>query len=198
MSLGDVMTLVAASIVALGGGGVLVLALSSWLGKVWAERLMESARAAHEQSLEALRSSLHRDNETVLSQLRTHLDVAKEKHLSGHDDKIRIYRLVVEVVSDLLADFDRHSRQALPPDQAAQSLDRFNRGRMKAYGYLAMLAPQTVMDAADVLFDDLMLVSNGTLRYEWPRIRAHILRLLNSVRADIGFDATPIEYKGVL
>jgi hypothetical protein len=39
-------------IVALGGGGAIVFGLSSWLGKVWADRLMQKEKATHDRELE--------------------------------------------------------------------------------------------------------------------------------------------------
>ena len=42
MSLRDALSVAAAVIASLGGGAAIVLALSNWLGKVWANRLMEA------------------------------------------------------------------------------------------------------------------------------------------------------------
>ena len=41
-----------------GGGGAIVLILSSWLGKVWANRLMTSEKAKYSQELETLKIQL--------------------------------------------------------------------------------------------------------------------------------------------
>ena len=43
---------------ALGGGGAIVFSLSAWLGKVWADRLMQREVARHSRELEELRSDL--------------------------------------------------------------------------------------------------------------------------------------------
>lgn len=81
-----------------------------------------------------------------------------------------------------------------PPERR----DRFNRGRMKAYAYLAVLAPQPVMDAYDALTDYLLEITNGESGYDWPRMRTLVLAIVNEARKDIGFDASPIEYRGRL
>ncbi len=47
-----------ALLVAIGGGGAIVLGLSSWLGKVWAQRLMSGQLATHQRDLEKLKMSL--------------------------------------------------------------------------------------------------------------------------------------------
>jgi len=197
MSLPDALNIVVAGVLSIGGGGVIVLGLSSWLGKVWANRLMESEKATHARDLEKLRSELQRTNEVELSNLKGELDIYKQKHLRGHEDKVQIYRLAVDVVSDLLGDLDLHQQASVDATTRLQRWNQFNRGRMRAYGYLAMLAPQSVMDASDALFDHLIQVSHGQ-PYEWPKVRELVLGLLNEVRKDIGFDPSPIEYRGIL
>ena len=47
-----------AVLASIGGGGLLVLALSSWLGKVWANRILESDRRRYNEELERLRGEL--------------------------------------------------------------------------------------------------------------------------------------------
>ena len=199
MSLSDVLQIVATGVMSIGGGGAIVLGLSSWLGKVWANRLMESEKETHARDLERLRSELQRTNEVELSKLKEELDIYKQKHLRGHEDKVQIYRQGVDVVIELLGDFDLLQQTSVDDVKTwLQRKDKFNRGRMRAYGYIAMLAPQCVMDAADALLDHLILVSHGQLPYEWPKVRELIFGVLNEVRKDIGFDPSPIEYRGLL
>ena len=45
-----------------GVGGAIVAALSSWLGKVWAERLMAKESAMYREKLERLIKDLERKN----------------------------------------------------------------------------------------------------------------------------------------
>ncbi len=47
----------------LGGAGFIVIGLSSWLGRVWATRLMDNERHIHEQGLETLRSNLRAETD---------------------------------------------------------------------------------------------------------------------------------------
>ncbi len=198
MTWSDIMGIVAASILSLGGGGAIVIGFSSWLGKIWANRLMEVERARHAQALVKLQSELRHESEAALSALRTELETYKEKHLKGFSDKLTIYRLVTDVIIDLLANLDiiRASGE-LPPDAAAR-FDKFNRGRLQAYGYLSMLAPQSVMDAMDALIDHLILIAHGQEPYSWPAVRGLALNLINESRKDVGIDPSPIEYRGKL
>lgn len=58
MGWNDLMGLAGSILLSLGGGAVIVFSLSSWLGKVWAARLMEREKALHTQALESLRHDL--------------------------------------------------------------------------------------------------------------------------------------------
>lgn len=179
-----------------GGAAVLVFTLSSWLGKVWAQRIMDKERAEHERDLAALRSKLEGDTARGLEALRTDLSIFKEQHLKGFHDKVSIYRMVADLIVEVLGDFDlaQENSTRLNP----QRMDQFNRQRMKAYGYLGMLASQQIMDAYDKLMDHLLVVSQGTRPYVWNEVRGLAINLLNEIRADLKFDETPIAYRGAL
>lgn len=198
MAISEVFGIAAAVITALGGGSAIVLALSSWIGKVWANRLMVQDRANYEQALAKLQAELRHNSERELTNIKSNLDIFKEKHLRGHSDKIAIYRLAVDIIAEILGNLDYiHLTKRLPPN-AFKKYDKFNKDRIKAYGYLAMLAPQNVMDAFDTLFDHLILLTQGQEPYEWKKVRDLSISLLNEVRKDIGIDQSPIEYKGRL
>jgi hypothetical protein len=179
----DVFKLFGAAIVSIGGGGVVILALSSWLGKVWADRI--------------LRSETHQ-LATQLEATKRDLDVIKETTLRFQNDKILIYRAVIEMVARLLAALDSHEDGRLVATEAGARFDEFNEQRMKVYGYLAMLASQSVMDAQDSLIDHLMKISHGTVVYEWAEVREKALKMLNAIREDIGIGKDPITYNGDL
>ena len=116
----------------LGGGGVIILGLSGYLGKLWADRFMETERSRHQQELERLRADLHASNETTLAGMRTELEIYRERHLKAHRDKVEVYRMAADIVATILANFDRASR--LTPAEAVQALDTFNHDRIRLYG----------------------------------------------------------------
>ena len=66
----DIFSLAAAIFGSLGGGAVLVLALSSWLGKVWANRILEGDKAKYAQALEDLKSRYLQDIEKYKTSLK--------------------------------------------------------------------------------------------------------------------------------
>lgn len=53
----------------LGGTGAVILVLSSWLGKVWANRLMAKEKAQFETDLEAIKSKYTRQLEVLKNRL---------------------------------------------------------------------------------------------------------------------------------
>lgn len=198
MSLNDALMVVSTALISVGGAGAIVFGLSSWLGKVWANRLMEADRAQHARELERIRSELHRETEEQLREAQNQLDILKEKHLKGFSDKVQIYRLVVDVLSDVLGDFDRMKSAEFDLSESIDNWDGFNRSRMKTWGYLAMLAPQPVMDAFDNMLDLLINITTGSKSYDWPEVRQLIIALINEIRKDIAIDSQPIEYRGEL
>jgi len=62
-SISGIFAIAAAIIGSLGGGGLLVFALSSWLGRIWATRIMEREKAALITSIEAVKAELTRSIE---------------------------------------------------------------------------------------------------------------------------------------
>jgi hypothetical protein len=69
---------------------------------------------------------------------------------------------------------------------------------MRVYGYLGMVAPQTVMDAQDKLIDHILRIANGQILYKWEEVRFYALALINEIRKDIVIDKNPISYNGIL
>ena len=195
MTTGEILPIVLTAIASLGGGGAIVLGLSSYLGKLWAERLMEKERHTHSEELERLRSDLKLRNDEQVKRMQNELDIYKEKHLKGHQDKMSIYRMALDLVASLMAKIEMvllHRRGPLSTDEI---LD-FEVQRLRLYGYLAMLAPQSVMDAQDALMDKMLAIIHEGAALTWPQFRLLALNCLNEVRRDIGVESGPIEYRG--
>lgn len=151
MTLTELAELAAAVLVSLGGAGAVVFGFSSHLGKVWAERLMTRERATYDRELAELRNRLESQTKEQLAALESELSIFKDKHLRGFHDKLATYRRVIDLIAEVLGDFDRwrETKRPLP----AERFDAINRERLRAYGYMGLLAPQSVMDAIDGLFD---------------------------------------------
>lgn len=195
MSIGDLASVASYILGAVTFGGFIVAGLSSWLGKVWADRLMQREKAAHDRQLEELRSQLQRSTSAALEALKKQLDVTATTHLRETTDKLASYREVVELVGDVLADFDQVSRSGAPFADGAERRDRYNRKRIKIYALMAMFAPQSAINAYDALAGHLLAVADGNKPYDWDEVRLLGLKLINEVRKDIGLDKSPIGYK---
>ena len=76
MNVTDVLKVAIAVIGSLGGGGVLVLALSSYLGKIWATRILESDRAKYQQ----LNTELQHNLDVATRRLQIELDTVSLVH----------------------------------------------------------------------------------------------------------------------
>jgi hypothetical protein len=78
MTIEQVTQIAAAILAALGGASLIILSLSGWLGRVWADRLMVQERAKHDQEIERLKSRLRLETETQLDEVRRFLDLARD------------------------------------------------------------------------------------------------------------------------
>jgi hypothetical protein len=187
----------AAILAALGGGGAIVAAFSGWLGKIWAEKLMAKDKAKYEAELTELKSQLERSNQDNIARLQTELGIFKDTYLKQHNDKMGTYGFVCGVVSDFLADMYMIQIGQKPDPNF---YDRFNRGRLKAHGHLAMLAPQQVMDAYDTLIDEIFCILErnppNKSPEDWKQIRKLVYILFNAIRKDIGIDKSEVAYHG--
>ena len=121
----DILHIVLGIVASLGGGAAIVFMLSSWLGKVWAYRLMAAEQSKHNQALERLRADirkeafesefrftkLHEKRAEVIADLFAKLVVlvdAADQHLIGpriDDKKAQIYRVAEQ---NFRTEFDRN------------------------------------------------------------------------------------------
>ncbi|AMF92406.1 hypothetical protein AL536_02695 [Vibrio fluvialis] len=182
-------------IAALGGSGAIILGLANYLGKIWANRLMVKEKAEHDRELEKLRTGLHQESQQNLAKLNSEIEVYKQTQLREHNDKLLIYRATIDLVATMLAKVEMivlRNKQQL----TAQEREQFEAERLKIYGYLAMIAPQEVMDANDVFIDQLLAVVFDGKYVSWEVIRSKALNLTNAMRKDIGIDKSEVSYNG--
>jgi hypothetical protein len=182
-------------IASLGGSGAIILSLSNYLGKIWASSLMAKEKADHEQKLEQLRIKLQKENQLHLAELNHNLEIYKQTHLREHGDKLAIYRATIDLVATMLSKVEmimlRNKKELSPKEQ-----EQFETERLKIYGYLAMIAPQEVMDANDAFIDQLLAIVFDGDTTSWEIIRFKALNLTNAMRRDIGIDKSNVTYNG--
>jgi hypothetical protein len=73
MTASDIIKIAATIIVSLGGAGVIIAGLANWLGKVWADRLIESQRFKNSIGIEEFKADLVEKNNTKLEELKARL-----------------------------------------------------------------------------------------------------------------------------
>ncbi len=77
MTLKEACEIAAAVLFSLGGGGTIVVLLSSWLGKVWANRILEQDRAKYASEMEQLKTELDRATRLLQGEIEKTIFVTK-------------------------------------------------------------------------------------------------------------------------
>lgn len=175
MEFGDILQISATIIASLGGGALIVFSMSSWLGKVWANRLMQNERASHEKNLAELQSSLQKEAE-------------HNNHLLKQ--KIELYKEVAEPVIKLITNAQHHG--SLQPDD----LKIFDSNRLSTTALLAMFAPQEVFNKYNDMIDYIYDSVEGKETWSFSSFRDKALIFLSEVRRDVGLYQDEITYSG--
>jgi hypothetical protein len=92
VTVGDAWNVAAAVILSLGGGGLIVFALSSFLSKIWANRILEAERAKYAHDLEGVKARYAAEIES----LKSSLDTSRRVVQAGLDRAVYIHRLHFE------------------------------------------------------------------------------------------------------
>src|SRR5471030_2909599 len=92
--MGDAFNAAAAVIISLGGGGAIVLALSSCLGKVWAARILEQDRLKYQTALAQIQGDLEQANR----RLQAYFDKALHVHRIQFETEFAAMKTIWEKV----------------------------------------------------------------------------------------------------
>lgn len=84
-----------AIIVSFGGAGAIVFALSSWLGKVWANRILEEEKKEHQKEIDDYKSRLSIE----LSRISSNNEKAVHTTKTQYDKEFEIYLEIWDKVS---------------------------------------------------------------------------------------------------
>ena len=176
----EIFEIAAAIIASLGGAALLLGAFSSWLGSVWAKRMLQNERAK---------------NEEVLEGIKKELDVLKQKELTRHFDKLAIYKDVVHLISEILRELEAVSsskQETISPDVEHS----FSLCRNKAYGYISLVSTQEVMDKYNDMIDFFIPIMYEGQTATWEELRTKADALFNEMRTDLGIKDGTIVYRG--
>jgi hypothetical protein len=175
MSITNIIEVATAVLLSVGASGAIVFALSSWLGKVWAERLMAKETAKHNRELEELRSSLR---------------IQADQSAQTFKQKIDLYKEVGTPLIDLLVTVQ--NIEAI----TAENLQNFEKRRLTTTALLAMFAPVNVFVEYNKMIDYIYNCADEKDRWSFAEFRTRALQFLSLVRADIGLYSDALYYDG--
>lgn len=182
MKIEDFINIVTSTYLSLGSATVILVALSAWLGKLWAKRILQNQLNEHSKRLASLQSSL---------------DFINQKDVTRHNNKLATYRKGITLISEVLREIEAietGKQSAINPDVEHQlSLDR-----NKIYGNIALVSNQEVMDRYNELLDYLICHLYQDQEFKWEDMRTKADALLNSMRKDLGVDDGAVIYRGEL
>ena len=87
MSLADAINIGTSIVLSLGGAGVLIIGFSTWLGKVWAARVLEQDRMKYKKELEATKAQY----EKQLEAYKQELDKSKALFIRYSESQFKLY-----------------------------------------------------------------------------------------------------------
>jgi len=180
MEIEAIFKVAAAIIASLGGAALLLAAFANWLGSIWAKRMLQNERAKHSELLE---------------ELKTELDLLKQKDITRHHDKIAVYKDIVHIVCEILRELEAVTigKQTTINKEAENN---FAINRTKAYGYIILISSQEVMDKYNEFIDFIIPVVYEGKKITWAEMREKADSMLNSMRKDLGITDEEITYKG--
>jgi hypothetical protein len=180
MNIDEIFKISAAVIASIGGSALILAAFSSWLGSVWAKRMLQNERAKHSETLESIKKEL---------------DLLKQKELTRHFDKLAIYKDVVHLISEILRELEAvsTSKHSSINSDVEHS---FSLCRNKAYGYISLVSTQEVMDKYNDMIDFFIPIMYEGEKASWTEMREKADALLNAMRLDLGIKEGNIVYRG--
>lgn len=165
-------------LLSLGGGGIIVFAFSSWLGKVWANRLMAAETAKHSRDLERLREELSRGLEShkvklrkselvfekefeaasqLVALIRGFLPTYRHPHMDWHEACEEIAFDLEKIESGLDGFLSKHG--AVLPTEVKEHLGSCTGiaadNKFEIASVEEMYVPDSAIDAADKVFKEL-------------------------------------------
>jgi len=170
----EIFNIAGAVIISIGGGALLIFGLSSFLGKIWAERILLSEKITHEKEL---------------TNFKNQLELLSEQKSFTYKEKLELYKVVSLPIVKLVTLLSKE--KGLTPEH----LDEFELERLNITVQLALFAPKSVFysfnEVIDYIYNNL---ENG--KYTYSEFRSKALLFLSEMRKDIGLYNDTLEYHG--
>jgi len=199
MRISELAEVVTSVLAALGGGGAIVVWLSSWLGKVWAERLMEKEKARYQMDLEDLRAQTTRLLEKERAAYQQGLEDFKAKLNRESDrtgqtlrEKLFLYKEAIPPIMEFVTRY-----QVAPSGMTPTLLREFEQHRLRTSAMLAIFAPVSVLVAHDALIDYVYDCLDGKNTFLFPDFRVLGYKVLSEIRKDVGIVGDELVYLGL-
>lgn len=90
MSPKEILEISATVIASLGGGSAIILGLSKWFGKLWANLILEEEKAKHQKEIEGYKSNLSKE----LARINAIQDQALYISKNQYDNEYKIYQKI--------------------------------------------------------------------------------------------------------
>lgn len=171
--MGDILTSVAAILASVGGAGAIILGFSNWLGKIWADRFMQSERQRHAEALELLRSEASKEIERL-----------RHSHQSDMDVLLRRRKVYERIATDL---------RIFLPSAGGRASDQEKRRFLRAYDMSFLWASDEVaLVVRDFLDANIAHAEKRNPRYP-VEAQEFYARCLAAMRRDAGFPNTAVD-----
>lgn len=176
MRLSELAEIVVSVLLSLRGGGAIVLGLSNWLGKVWAERLMEREKSRYQKELEDFKAKLGRDSDRTAQTLR---------------EKLTLYKEAIPPVVDLITRYQLDQTTMTPA-----LMMEFEKQRIATSAMLGMFAALPVFEAYNELIDDVFDCLEAKRGFQFSEFRVLGFKVLSEIRRDVGISGDELVYRG--
>lgn len=180
----------------LGGAAVVVGGLSSWIGKIYADRVLQTEQSKHNSDLKTLESELRQKVESRILELNLELAMFRDKTLKAHNDKLSCYASAIDGVAGFMAKISSHSNRMIDAVVLQRAFIDFDSSRIMNYGHMILFAPQNVIDAYDALVEYFLECAIEGKQFSWKDARSMSLNFINAARLDIGINPSPVQYNG--
>lgn len=125
-------------------------------------------------------------------------EIEKDKAMKGFNNKLDTYHKVVDLFSDFLHEINILIIDGKISDavNVENEIAKFNKLRMRTYGYLCIYADQKTIDAHENLVEYIYDYLEGKIDADWETVRKKVMKLLNCFREDYDPKLTKANYNG--
>lgn len=103
MTFEDIFKVITAVLTSIGGASLIILSFSSWLGKVWANRILEKDRLNYNKTLEEIKSGYSQD----LEEKKAEIDKSKSLYFRYSEHQFSLYTELYRSLYDLKTAADK-------------------------------------------------------------------------------------------